>query len=413
MASRVGKVNNLGSLASFMGVIPSARRMKHVDFSGIRDIFEECRRLEESGMDIVHLEIGRPDFDTPAPIKQAGIDAIEAGKVHYTSNYGIRSLREEIAAKFQSENGLDYDPGTDVLVTAGVTEAVFTTVMAFIGDGDEVLVPNPSWTYDASIRMAGGTPIGYPLSEESGFQPDIKAVKNQVTDATKLMIVNSPGNPTGGILTSERARELADVAIENDLIVLSDEIYEKLRYTDNPHVSLADINGLYDRTVTVNGVSKAYSMTGWRLGYIGAPESLIDPIVRVRQYTTTCAPSISQYAAQRALRSDLHQPLVEAFSERRDHVVERLADIPGMECPPPSGALYAFPTLPDGVDDDREFVHSLLADEGVALVPGSVFGSNGSGHVRIAFSNSIDRIDDAFDRLEHWIDTVGWGSIEM
>ena len=381
-----------------------SQRMETVPFSGIRTIFEECTSLERDGVDVVHLEIGRPDFDTPRPIKDAAIDAIEDGKVHYTSNYGIEALRHGIARKLEEDNGLEYDPDGEILVTAGATEAVFVTFLAFADRGDEVLVPDPAWTYSAGINLANGTPVPYRLDPDAGFQPDLDSLEDAVSPATELLVVNSPHNPTGGVLDRDRAEAIREFALEHDLVVLSDEIYEKILY-DGTHHSLAALDGMRDRTVTINGFSKAYSMTGWRLGYLAAPESLMDPILRARQYTTTCAPSISQHAGVRALSGELHRPMVETFEARRDLVADRLASIPELRLPErPSGALYAFPAIQSD-EDDREFVLSLLREAGVALVPGSVFGDAGAGHVRIAYSNSSDRIDEAFDRLEAWLAT--------
>ena len=378
-----------------------ADRMAQIPFSGIRQIFEECGRLEAEGTDVVHLEIGRPDFDTPQPIKDAAVDAIEAGHVHYTSNYGIEPLRRALAEKLATENGVEYDSDGELIVTAGASEAVFVTVLALVGEGDEVLVPNPCWTYPPSIRAAGATPVGYELDPDTGFQPDLDSLRDAVSDATELLVVNSPHNPTGGALDREHAEGIADIATDNDLTVLSDEIYEKILY-EGSHQSLAALDGMYERTVTVNGFSKAYSMTGWRLGYLAAPPELIDPILRLRQYTTACAPSISQHAGLRAVGTDLHEPMVDAFAERRDLVVDRVERIPGMNLPAPAGAFYAFPTVPDS--DDEGFAWSLLREAGVAVVPGRVFGDAGHGRIRIAYSNSLGRLNEAFDRIEDWVD---------
>ena len=381
-----------------------ANRMEQIPFSGIRDIFEECGKLEQQGTDVVHLEIGRPDFDTPQPIKEAGIDAINDGHVHYTSNYGIKPLREAISTKFADENGINYNSDGEIIVTAGASEAVFVTILALADAGDEVLLPDPCWTYPPSVRAAGSTPVSYTLDPDTGFQPDLDSIRNSVTDATSLLIVNSPHNPTGGVLDRAHAEAIAEIAIENDLTVLSDEIYEKILYSGEHH-SLAALDGMRERTVTINGCSKAYSMTGWRLGYLGAPASLIDPIIRLRQYTTSCAPSISQHAAVRAIGSGLHAPMRDAFAERRELIIDRVDAIPGMTMPEPAGAFYAFPTIPDGFEDDQSFVWSLLREAGVAFVPGQVFGDTGRGRVRIAYANSTERLNEAFDRLEHWIDT--------
>jgi aminotransferase len=378
-----------------------ADRLRHIPFSGIREVFEECDRLEARGEDIVHLEIGRPDFDTPAPIKTAAVDALEAGHVHYTSNWGIAPLREALADKFATDNGLAYDPDGEIVVTTGATEAVLTTVLALVDPGDEVLVPDPCWTYEPSVRMAGAEPTYYPLDPDAGFQPDVDALEAAVSEDTALLVVNSPHNPTGAMLSRDRAEAIRDVATANDLYVLSDEIYEQIRF-GRDHVSLAALDGLFDRTVTVNGFSKAYSMTGWRLGYLGAPAPLAEAIVRIRQFTTTCAPSLSQHAGVRALEGDLAAPLVEAFAERRDRVASRIADVPGMRCPDLDGAFYAFPTVPDAAADGESFVWSLLREQGVALVPGTVFGEAHDDRVRVAYANSLDRIDEAFDRIEAW-----------
>lgn len=381
-----------------------AQRMEKIPYSGIREIFSECNRLERNGRDIVHLEIGRPDFDTPISIKNAAVDAIEAGHVHYTSNYGIRPLREQIARKFQAENGMEYSPEDEIIVTAGASEAVFVSVMAMADPGSEVLIPDPCWTYAPTVRAAGATPVQYRLDPDNEFQPDIEHLQENVSDDTSMLIVNSPHNPTGSALDEEHLQALSDFAVANDLIVISDEIYEKIIYGDTEHRSIASKDGMYDRTITINGVSKAYSMTGWRVGYLGAPKHLTDVILRMRQYTTTCAPSISQYAALEALEGNAQEPLVEAFSERRSLVCDRIEDIPGMTAPTPKGAIYAYPTVPDIAMDGREFVWALLEEAGVALVPGDVFGSN-QDRVRIAYSNSLDRINTAFDRIEDWLET--------
>lgn len=380
-----------------------AQRMENVPFSGIREIFEECNKLERDGTDVVHLEIGRPDFDTPQPIKDAAKDAIDNGHVHYTSNYGISPLRDGIAAKLRSENGITYDP-KEIIVTAGATEAVFVTFLAFADRGDEVLIPDPAWTYASGVQLGNATPVPYQLDAESGFQPDIESLEDAVSPKTQLLVVNSPQNPTGGVLDRDRAEAIRDFAVDNDLIVLSDEIYEKILY-EGEHHSLAALDGMRERTITINGFSKAYSMTGWRLGYLAAPSHLIDPLIRARQYTTTCAPSISQYAGVRALEGTLYEPMVETFEKRRDLVVDRISSIPEIELPrQPSGALYAFPKIAPETSDDHEFALSLLREAGVAVVPGSVFGETGAGHIRIAYSNSTDRIDEAFDRVEQWLD---------
>jgi aspartate/methionine/tyrosine aminotransferase len=380
-----------------------AHRMEHIPFSGIRDVFEECNRLESEGRDIVHFEIGRPDFDTPEPIKEAAVEALSAGEVHYTSNWGIRPLREAIQQKFEHENGLEYSADDEIVVTTGATEAVLTTILALVDVGDEVLIPDICWTYEPAIRMAGATPVRYRLDPERGFQPDGESLSAAVSEDTSLLVVNSPHNPTGSVLTPESVATIADFAVDEDLYVLSDEIYEKITYGES-HVSLAAVDGLSDRTVTVNGFSKAYSMTGWRLGYLAGPRALVDPIIRVRQYTTTCAPSFVQHGGVRALNDDsLWRPLVEAFAARRDRVVDRIAAIPELSAPEPQGAFYAMPTVPEAFEDAETFTTRLLREAGVATVPGTVFGPGSERRFRLAYSNSTERIDTAFGRIEEWL----------
>ena len=380
-----------------------ANRMENIPFSGIREIFEECNRLEADGQDIVHFEIGRPDFDTPEPIKAAGKQAIDDGHVHYTSNYGIGPLREGIAEKFSEENGLQYDPDSEIVVTSGATEAVLITILALVDPGDEVLIPDLHWTYGPAIEAAGASPVTYHLDPESGFQPDEQSLREAVSEHTKLLVLNTPHNPTGSVLSPESMETVRQVATENDLLVLSDEIYEKIIY-DGVHRSLASMDGMFERTITINGFSKAYSMTGWRLGYLGAPRRLLDPIIRMRQYTSTCASSISQHAGVRALEGSLHEPLVSAFEERRSVVLDRIEGVSGMSCPEPQGAFYAMPTIPEGQTNSKSFVLSLLREAGVATVPGPVFGATGEGRFRLAYTTSPDRINEAFDRLEAWIE---------
>ncbi|WP_201740267.1 pyridoxal phosphate-dependent aminotransferase [Salinigranum halophilum] len=381
-----------------------AERMAEIPFSGIRDIFETCNRLENEGRDVVHLEIGRPDFDTPEPIKEAAMRALAEGEVHYTSNYGIRPLRSQIATKYRELYGLEYDADSGIVVTAGGTEAVLVTVLALVDPGDEVLIPDPCWTYEPSIRMAGGKPVRYTLDAETGFQPDVKSLREGVSAETSLLIVNSPHNPTGSVLTEDSVDKLAQFATEHDLFVLSDEIYERITYGDT-HVPLATADGMHERTITVSGLSKAYSMTGWRLGYLAAPPELVDPIVRARQYTSTCANSFAQHGGVRAVQGgdELAGPLVDTFAERRDALVDRLDAIPGMTCPDPTGAFYAMPTTPDGVTDETAFADALLTDAGVATVPGPVFGSRAEGRIRIAYTVPVERIHEAFDRVEAWL----------
>jgi aspartate/methionine/tyrosine aminotransferase len=249
--------------------------------------------------------------------------------------------------------------------------------------------------------MAGGTPVTYRFDPESDYQPDITSLQKNVSPRTKLLIVNSPHNPTGSVLDSESIHDLAQFAVDQDLFVLSDEIYERITY-GTQHIPLATAEGMSNRTITVSGFSKAYSMTGWRLGYLTAPSELLDPIVRIRQYTSTCSNSFAQHGGVRALEDsdELVAPLLGAFTDRRDALIRRIRAIPGMECPEPQGAFYAMPTIPEGISDETAFSKTLLRKGGVATVPGPVFSPRAEGRIRIAYATSIDRIHEAFDRLE-------------
>lgn len=380
-----------------------AERMEQLPFSGIRRIFERSTQLEREGADIVHLEMGRPDFDTPQPIKDAAIAALERGEVHYTSNYGNLALRERLAEKLSVENDLEYDPTSEIIVTCGASEAVFVTVLALADRGDEVLIPNPAWTnYEPIIRAAGATPVRYQLDPDQQYEPVVASIAENISPKTELLILNSPNNPTGGVLSAETAQQIARVVNGTQVTVLSDEIYEKLRYRGE-HVSPGSLSGMRERTITINGFSKAYSMTGWRLGYLAGPRPLVNDIIRLRMYTSACAPSMAQYAGIRALEGDLSAPLVDQFDTRRQVIMDRIEEIPGMSCPDPGGAFYVFPTIPDDMGDSETFAQNALENAGVALVPGSVFGSTAEERVRIAYANSTERINLAFDRLAEWI----------
>lgn len=383
----------------------ASKRMEHIPFSGIRDIMEECGRLEASGTDVIHLEQGRPDFDTPKPIKDAAKTAIDEGKVHYTSNYGVMKLRKKISDKFAKDNGLRYDPGNEIIVTSGATEAVFISILSMVDPGDEVLVPDPSWTYEPAIRAAMANPVYYRLNSDSGYEPDINSIRESITSQTSVLIINTPQNPTGNVIDGEVLSTMGEIARRHDLIVISDEVYEKIIFSGT-HVSVASFDELRERTITINAVSKTFSMTGWRLGYLGAPEHLSDPLIRLRQFTSTSASSISQYAAIRAIGSDLYKPMVEEYNQRRQMLTDFFDGVSGITCPELRGAFYAFPDISSLMYDDESFVWDLLQETGVALVPGRVFGNAGKGHVRIAYSNSQPRLAEAFERINDFVEAL-------
>lgn len=379
-----------------------AERMKAVPFSGIRKMMERAQELERQGKPVIHLEIGRPDFDTPIHIKQAAAHALENGMVHYTSNYGIPELRSAIAEKLGRDNQLAYDPDSEIMVTVGANEAIFLAIMATVNPGDEVLVPDPSWLhYYHCIALAGGRPVSVPLREEKGFRLDPEDVARAITERTRMLIVLTPHNPTGAVLREDDLTALASLACERNLLVLADEIYEKLVY-DVKHFSIGRLPGMWQRTLTVNGFSKAYSMTGWRLGYVAGPRELIDVLIRVHQYTTVCATSFAQSGAVIAYRGP--QECVEEmrleFTQRRRLILDRLERMPGIQCVHPEGAFYVFPSIREFGRASEVVAMHLLEDGLIATVPGSAFGGHGEGYLRLAYSNSRAKIEEAMERMQ-------------
>lgn len=380
----------------------AAARMDAIPFSGIRQIFEEVTRRERAGERIIHLEVGRPDFDTPDHIKQACKDALDRGDVHYSSNYGIPALREAIAGKFQRDNGLTYDPEDEIILTVGANEAVFMTMMAFLGPGDEVLVPDPCWMhYFFCARMAGATPVSVPIRRENDFLPDAADFRARITPRTRMMVVNTPNNPTGAVYPETVLRELAALAIEHDVVVLSDEIYEKMVYGDAVHCSMASLPGMRERTVTVNGFSKIYAMTGWRLGYTAADRELTSALVRIHQYTTVCANTFAQHGAVAALEGpqDCVSAMVREFDRRRGLVCGALEGMRGVQLARPDGAFYALPEVSSLGVTSAALAGYLLDEAAVALVPGTTLGEFGEGYIRLSYANSYENLQTAMERI--------------
>ncbi len=379
-----------------------SKKMDDIPFSGIRKVFEAAGQLEKQGKDIINLGIGRPNFDTPAHIKEAAKKSLDDGNVFYTSNYGTEGLRSAVAEKLKRDNGLDYEM-TDVIVTVGANQAVSIAMTALLDPGDEVLVPNPSWLhYFYCADLVGAKTVSYPLLEENGFNVIPEDIEKLVTPKTKMVIVNSPNNPTGSILSKESLQAIADIANKYDLIVLSDEIYEKLIYDDSIHYSIASLDGMKERTVLIHGVSKSYSMTGWRIGFaVSANKEFISAMIRVLQYTVTCANSFAQDGAEAALRGS--QQCVEdmrlQFDRRRKLVYDRINKIEGLSCIAPKGAFYCFVNIKKLGMSDQEASDYYLNEAGVAMIPGSAFGEYGAGYLRVAFSNSYENIEKAMDRI--------------
>jgi aminotransferase len=379
--------------------------MELVPFSGIRKVFERAKALEREGRPVIFLETGRPDFDTPAHIKQAAKQALDSGDVHYTSNYGTLELRAAIAEKLQRENQLTYDPGTEILVTIGAAEAIFDAFLGFLNPDDEVLYPEPSWVnYAAAARLAGATPVPIPLRESNRYQFDLDELRARITSRTRLLVVVSPHNPTGTVQAPEVLRQLAELADRHNLLVLSDEIYERIIYDDQVHLSLAACPGMRERTITVNGFSKAYSMTGWRIGYAAAPQQIIQAMNRVHQYNVSCACAFAQAGAVAALKGsqDCVSTMVAEFRRRREMVVSAINGIRGLSCLKPGGAFYVWVNISQMGVSAEEFSIGLLEDRFVSSVPGTVFGDSGQGYVRFSYANSYERLEEAMRRLKQF-----------
>lgn len=370
--------------------------------SGIRKINEKTIEMERDGKRIYHFEVGRPDFDTPKVIKDATIKSIENGDVFYTSNYGIMPLREAVAEKLREENNLDYT-AKEVLITAGATESIFDSYSLILEEGDEILLPNPCWpNYINAAHIMGAKPVRYSLAEENDFQIDFDELEGLVTEKTKAIVIINPSNPIGSMFSIETLEKLADFAKEKDILVISDEIYEKIVYGNKDHISFASLDGMKERTITINGFSKTFSMTGFRLAYIAAPEEFIRVLNIIHQHNTSCATSFVQYAGITALKEGKEgtDEMVKEYKRRRDYIVEKVNSIDGLSLNSPDGAFYAFINIKETGVSSEEFCNYLLDEECVAIVPGSVFGSAGEGFVRFSYASSYDDIVEGLNRME-------------
>lgn len=386
----------------------TAKRMECLPFSGIRAVMEKATKMQQAGEKVIHMEIGRPDFDTPQKIKDAAYKSLENGNVFYTSNYGTPAIRKAIAEWENKRNHVDYD-ASNVLVTVGVGEATYAAMAAFLEDGDEVLVPNPVWlNYIHVPNSLGATPITYSLKEENNFQIDFEELESKITERTKMIVIVDPSNPTGGVFSEETLKKLADIAIKNDLLVISDEIYEQLTYDGTKHICIASLPGMKERTIKLGGFSKAYSMTGWRLGYMCAPEEVIKACVRVHQYTITCASSFVQEAAITALNDcdDDVEAMRKEYQRRKDYVVKALNEIDGISCNNPQGAFYIFMNIKELGKSSMEMAEYLLETAKVAMVPGSAFGSEGEGYIRLSYACSYDELVEACARIKDAVEAL-------
>ncbi len=386
----------------------TAKRMESLPFSEIRAVMEKATKMQQAGENVIHLEIGRPDFDTPKKIKEAAYESLKAGHVFYTSNYGIPALRKEIAKWETEHHGVQYD-ADEVLVTVGVGEATYASMAAFLEDGDEVLVPNPVWlNYIHVPSSLGAVPVTYNLKEENNYQIDMEELESKITDKTKMIVIVNPSNPTGGVLSRETLEKLSQLAIKNDLLVVADEIYSQLVYDDTKHVSIASLPGMKERTITLGGFSKAYSMTGWRLGYMCAPRGIIAACVRVHQYTITCASSFVQEAAVTALRdcADDVEAMRQEYQRRKDYAVKALNEIDGISCNDPQGAFYIFVNVKSLGMSSMEVAEYFLEEAKVAMVPGSAFGSEGEGYLRLSYACSYEDLQEAIRRIKDAVEKL-------
>jgi aminotransferase len=377
----------------------AADRLKCAKASGMRRFFGLAREMP----DCVDLCVGEPDFSPPRHVLDATSQAATTGKTHYEPTNGMPGLLEALATKASRDYGLNYDPGSEVIVTAGGAEAIFASLFGLVNPGDEVLIPDPGFVlYDPCVRLAGGVPVCVPLTAERGFGLSADDVMSLITDRSRVIVVNSPSNPTGSVHTYDELASLAKVAVERDLLVISDEVYEKIIYDGVKHYCLAAFPGMRDRTLVVNSFSKTYAMTGLRVGYVYGPKDLISALWLVHQYVVTCVNSLAKYAVLAALRGpqDFVTDMVREFDKRRRLVHKRLNSIEGFRCMLPRGAFYAFAGVQAfGLSSER-FSEFLVEKARVVTVPGSAFGSRGEGYVRISYAAAYEQLEIALDRIE-------------
>lgn len=368
--------------------------------SGIRKFFDIAATMEN----VISLGIGEPDFATPEPVIQAGIDALRKGETHYTSNHGLLVLRQAVASHLKNLYNVEYTPQNEIVMTVGVSEALYLVFVATLNPGDEVIIPTPCFvSYQAEVEMAGGVPVEVATYVENNFVPKIEDIEAAITPKTKIIFVGSPSNPTGAVYPREFLMQLAQLAEKHDLLVISDEIYDRLVYGVE-HVCFASLPGMQQRTILLGGFSKAYAMTGWRIGFACAPKEILDGMVRVHQYSVMSAPTVSQYAALAALQvgEPYVQDMLKEYDRRRQLVVNGLNSI-GLPTFEPKGAFYAFPDLRNTGLTDDDFCNRLLQEERVAIVPGNAFGDSGKGFARVSYATSYANLETALGKIEHFV----------
>ena len=384
-------------------IAPAAAAMRP---SGIRKFFDLAAEMPEC----ISLGVGEPDFKTPWAVREAGIESLEHGRTRYTSNAGLKELRAEIARYLDRRMGLKYDPAKEVLVTVGGSEAIDMCIRALVQSGDEVIIPEPCFVcYEPITTLSGGVPVHVACRQEDEFRLRAEALKAAITPKTKLVIMPFPNNPTGAVMEREDLEAVAEVLRGTDIMVLSDEIYAELNYGLRPHVSIATLPGMAERTIVVNGFSKSYAMTGWRLGYACGPEAVIKIMTKIHQSAIMSAPTTSQYAAITALRQcdDQIEMMRDEYNRRRRYVVKALNEM-GLTCFEPRGAFYVFPSIQISGLTSSEFCEQLLREKEVAIIPGSAFGASGEGYARISYAYSVDHLQTAMKRIREFLKEHGW-----
>ena len=379
-------------------------RVKNVPPSGIRKFFDIVSEMK----DVISLGVGEPDFTTPWRYSDAAVYSLRTGHTHYTSNRGLKELNA-LVSEYEARFGVRYDPKTEIMITVGASEGIDLAMRALLEPGDEVLVPDPSYvSYAPCVTFANGRVVPVPVTADNGFKLTAEMLRRYITPRTKALILPYPNNPTGGVMEAEVMREMAAALENTDIIVIADEIYAELNYTGTPHTAFAAVNGMRDRTITLNGFSKAFAMTGWRMGYVCAPKPLLDVMLRIHQYTIMCAPTAGQYAAVEALKSGLEngfadvKRMVTQYDRRRRVIVDGLNKA-GLKTHEPLGAFYAFPCIKETGLSSNEFCVRLLNEKKVACVPGDAFGVGGEGYVRCSYAASLENITEAVRRIGEFV----------
>jgi aminotransferase len=379
-------------------------RVAGVPPSGIRRFFDIAATMD----DVISLGIGEPDFITPSPILEAGIRSLKAGETQYTSNSGVLELRQALSAHLERLYGVSYNPEDELLITVGVSEALYLALTAVIDPGDEVIIPTPSFvSYLPEVLFAGGVPVSLKTRVEDEFQIQAGDLKTLITPQTKVLLIGYPNNPTGAVMSREKLQEVASIAQEHDLLIISDEIYDRLVYAGHEHVCVASLPGMRERTITLGGFSKNYAMTGWRIGYAGAPAPILAALRKIHQYTIMSAPTTSQAAARHALShgEEAVQAMVAEYDRRRQLIVSGLNEL-GLTTFEPLGAFYAFPRIDSTGMDDETFAERLLLEERVAVIPGNAFSADGN-YVRCCYATSYENIEDALERMRRFMERHG------